>query len=427
MYALIDCNNFYASCERVFKPWLNKVPIAVLSNNDGCVIARSQEVKNLGIKMGAPAFKHKDIFEKHNVKIFSSNYTLYGDMSQRVMNILSTFTPDIEIYSIDEAFLSFEGMNWNLVNYGLKIRKYVKQNTGIPVCVGIGPTKTLAKVANYLAKQYSKNLNDKEFFNNGVFIIKTKKDIEDSLKKIEINEIWGIGRQYSILLNKNGIYNAWQFTEASDDWIKNHMSVVGLRTKKELLGKQCIPLELQPSPKKAIATTRSFGKMIQDLNDLKEAVSTFASKCAFKLRTQKSICNLITVFIITNKHRKELKQYSKSIVLKFDIPTNSTINIAKRALEGLKLIYKKGYKYKKAGVIVSGISSKDKIQTSLFEDNKNIDKHNKLMTSLDYTNYRIGREKAKLSSCGNGRKWKLKSEKLSQCYTTRWDELISVK
>lgn len=420
MYALIDCNNFYASCERVFQPWLNKIPIVVLSNNDGCVIARSQEVKDLGIKMGEPAFKLKEIFNRYNIKIFSSNYTLYGDMSQRVMNILSYFTDDIEIYSIDEAFLSFEGMNWDLIDYGNKIKNTIKQNIGLPVCVGIGPTKTLAKAANYFAKKHSNN-------DNGIFKISTIEEIEYYLKRLEVSEVWGIGRKYTYFLNKNGIYNAWQFTQASDDWIKKHMSILGLRTKRELLGKPCIPLELQPSPKKAIATTRSFGDMLENLDELKEAIATFASKCAFKLRKQESICNLITVFVNTNRHRKDLVQYSKSIVLKFDYSTNSTIEIIKKALKGLNLIYKKGCKYKKAGIIISGIMPKNQVQISLFNNIKIIKKHNDLMKALDYTNYKIGREKVKLSACGNNRKWKFKKEKLSQCYTTRWDELINIR
>lgn len=419
MFALADCNNFYASCERVFDPSLVGKPVIVLSNNDGCVVARSNEAKALGIKMGEPAFKIKDLIEQHNVAVFSSNYTLYGDMSQRVMNTLAGFTPDIEIYSIDEAFLGFHGFNHvDLAEYARQIRKITMRNTGIPISLGLAPTKTLAKVANHIAKKQAQH--------QGVYTIATEQQRIEALKNIEIGEVWGIGRQYSRFLARYGVNTAYDFTKMPAGWVKRHMSVVGLRTQKELLGIPCIDLEHTAPPKKAIATTRSFGQMQTDLGYLSEAVASFAASCAHKLRKQQSVAQIVMVFAHTNYFRDDLPQYSASKTIALPVPSNSTIELVHYALTALRALYKPGFQYKKAGVIVSGISTNQHIQTSLF-DNIDREKHNRLMVTMDKLNDKFGRHMVRIAAQGSGRKWKLRQERISPMYTTRWDDIITVK
>jgi len=419
MYVLADCNNFYASCERVFNPSLIGKPVIVLSNNDGCVIARSNEAKALGIKMGEPAFKIKDTIERYNVAVFSSNYTLYGDMSQRVMNTLASFTPDIEIYSIDEAFLGLHGFSYvDLIEYARQIRKTTMRNTGIPISLGIAPTKTLAKVANHIAK--------KQPIHNGVYMIATDEQREEALKNYEIGEVWGIGRQYSKFLMRYGVNTAYDFTKMPAGWVRRHMSVVGLRTQKELLGIPCIDLEHTAPPKKAIATTRSFGEMQTDLGYLKEAVASFAANCAHKLRKQNSVAQVVMVFVHTNYFRDDLPQFSASKTITLPVPTSSSIELAHYAIEALKRLYKPGYSYKKAGVIVSGISTNQHIQTSLF-DTIDREKHNRLMAAMDKINNKYGRGTVKIAAQGAGRKWKLRQEKVSPKYTTSWSDIITIK
>ncbi len=419
MYALVDCNNFYASCERVFNPSLIGKPIVVLSNNDGCVIARSNEAKIIGIKMGEPAFKIKEYVTKHNVTVFSSNYTLYGDMSQRVMNTLSTFSPEIEIYSIDEAFLKLHGFSHiELTEYAHRIRKTTTKNTGIPVSLGLANTKTLAKVANHIAKKQPQH--------NGVFIIRNDEERISALKNFEIGEIWGIGRQYSKTMTRYGIRTAYDFTRMSPEWIRRQMSVVGLRTQKELLGIPCIDLEHSTPQKKAICTSRSFGEMQTELEYLREAVSAFASSCAHKLRKQNSCASIVMVFVHTNFFRADLPQYSMSQTVTLPVASNSSLEIAHHAIAALNRIYKKGYRYKKAGVIVSGISSDNNIQTSLF-DTVDRAKHQQAMIAMDSLNAKYGRDTVRIATQGNGQNWKLKHEKLSPSYTTKWADIISIK
>lgn len=419
MYALADCNNFYASCERVFDPSLIGRPVVVLSNNDGCVIARSNEAKALGIKMGEPAFKIKELIEKANVAVFSSNYTLYGDMSQRVMNTLASFTPDIEIYSIDEAFLGLHGFNYvDLMDYARHIRKTTMRNTGIPISLGLAPTKTLAKVANHIAKKQPQH--------QGVYMIANEQQRVDALKGFEIGEVWGIGRQYSKFLARYGVNTAYDFTRMPAGWVRHHMSVVGLRTQKELLGIPCIDLEHAAPPKKAIATTCSFGEMQTDLGYLSEAVASFAASCAQKLRKQQSVAQVVMVFAHTNYFRDDLPQYSASKTITLPVPTSSTMELIHYALIGLKSIFKPGFRYKKAGVIVTGISTNQHIQTSLF-DSIDREKHSKLMVVVDKLNDKYGRHTVKVAAQGAGRKWKLRQERISPMYTTRWDDIITVK
>ncbi len=417
MFALVDCNNFFASCERVFRPDLNNKPIVVLSNNDGCVIARSNEAKSLGIPMGAPAFKYKTLFKKNKVHIFSSNYALYGDMSHRVMSLLSEFTPDIEIYSIDESFLKFEGFDYiNLLDYGKTIKKKVDKGTGIPISVGIAPTKALSKVANRIAKKFPKETG-------GVYKIKNDDQRIKALKWLKIEDVWGIGRKHAKRLKAKKVNTAFDFINLSDKWVKSNMSIVGLRLKKDLEGKPTLDFEKIQS-KKNIATTRTFEGMLKDYEDIKERVTTFAVHCAEKLRKQNSHCAEITIFILTNRHRKELKQYYKSIKLKIE-PTSSSIILSKHAVRGLSVIFRNGYNYKKAGVIISKFTPEGEKQFNLFSEEN--PKHITLMQTIDKLNKSIGSNKLKLASQDLGRKWKMKQEKLSPRYTTNLKEVITVK
>lgn len=417
MFALIDCNNFYASCERVFNPRLIGKPIVVLSNNDGCVIARSNEAKPF-VPMGSVAFKFKDVFRQKNITVFSSNYPLYGDMSQRVMNILGAFSPDIEVYSIDEAFLQFKGFkNYNLDTYGLEMIKKVKQFTHIPISVGIAPTKALSKVANKIAKKFTDRTN-------GVYSIDTEDKRIKALKWTKIEDVWGIGRQISKKLKAININTAYDFTQLHDDYVRKEFSVVGLRLKHELEGKPTLKLD-EVKSKKNIATTRSFASNLTELDDLKERVSTFASSCAEKLRKQKSACNALMVFVHTNRHKKEQAQYSKNIVVKLPFASNSDITLSQYANIALHTIYKKGYAYKKAGVIVMGIVPQNTIQHNLFQ-NEN-PKHLELMKTVDRLNSRIGYKKVKLANQNIQKAWIMRQEKLSQKYTTDWSELLEVQ
>ncbi|MFK7031896.1 Y-family DNA polymerase [Flavobacterium oreochromis] len=417
MYALVDCNNFYASCQRVFEPRLLGKPIVVLSNNDGCVIARSNEAKTLGIPMGAPAFEFKQIFEQNNIEVFSSNYALYGDMSSRVMNLLRTFTPDIEIYSIDEAFLKFQGFEFfNLEEIGNNMRRIVTKGTGIPISIGFAPTKALAKVANKIAKKFPERTNS-------VYVIDTEEKRIKALKWTKIEDVWGIGRQHAKRLQAKNIFNAYQFTQMPDDWVRKEMSVVGLRLKHELEGKPTLDLEM-PKSKKMIATTRSFEKMYSSIEDLSERVATFTASCAEKLRNQNSHCNMIMVFITSNYHRKDLAQYSRNIVINTDFPTNSTMELNHYAQIGLKAIFKEGIQYKKAGVIVMGITPNTQTQLSLF--NTSNPKHQPIMSVIDKLNKSYGTSKVKFGRQSLKRQWKMRQEKLSPCYTTKIKDIIKI-
>jgi DNA polymerase V len=417
MFALVDCNNFYASCQRVFEPHLIGKPVVILSNNDGCVIARSNEAKALGIPMGAPAFEFKKLFEDNNVFIYSSNYALYGDMSSRVMNTLATYSPDIEIYSIDEAFLKFDGFDlYNLDDYGLDIQKTVTKNTGIPISIGFAPTKALAKVANKIAKKFPEKTKS-------VYVIDTDEKRIKALKWTKIEDVWGIGRKHAKRLQAKNILNAYQFTELPDDWVRKEMAVVGLRLKHELEGKQTLNLEV-PKNKKMIATTRSFEKPMIKLEDIAERIATFTASCSEKLRRQNSHCNMIMVFVRTNYFRKDQPQYARNIVITTDFPTNSTIELNHYAQLALKAIFREGYHYKKAGVIVMGLTPNNETQLSLFSSSN--PKHQPLMSVMDNLNKSFGKNKVKFGNQSLDRQWKMKQEKLSKCYTTRVNEVIEV-
>lgn len=416
MIALVDCNNFYASCERVFRPDLEKKPIVVLSNNDGCVIARSNEAKKLGIKMGEPAFKKREVFERNKIKTFSTNFILYGDMSKRVMSILRNNSKEIEIYSIDEAFL--ECYNEDLNSYGKNLRKKVKQWTGIPVSVGIAETKVLAKIANHIAKKYRKS---------GVFILDSKEIIEKALKFTAIEEIWGIGRNHSRRFKEYGINTAYDLTCIEESWIKKKFSIVVLRIAKELKGIKCLDIESQHKTKKNICTSRSFGNPTSDYNTIKEAISTFAVRCCEKLRKQKTSTSELRIFIYTNPFNPKHRQYYGTKKIQLERATNDNQIIVQEVIKGLQKIYKKGYVYKKAGVIAGNITQENQVQLNLFDQIKNREKYTKISKVIDRINSSMGRDKLRIATQGFDRKWKMKQEQLSQCYTTRIDEILTVK
>ncbi len=418
LYALTDCNNFYASCERVFNPKLEGQPIVVLSNNDGCAIARSNEAKALGVQMGEPAFKLKELIKKHNIHVFSSNYTLYGDMSRRVMNILSQFTPNVEIYSIDEAFLDFSDFySLNLAEYARKMKVYVQQCTGIPVSVGVAGTKTLAKLANRLSKKSAKAA--------GVLVLTEPLHIKAALQRTQVGDIWGIGRQYARFLQKHNINTAYDFSQASESWVKKHLHVVGQRTLLELRGKPCIELEEVQPDKKGICTSRSFGKPVTELEHLKEAIASHSSKCAEKLRKQHSCANTLTVFVHTS-HYTTKPQYFNSQSIVMPVASNSTLEMIHYACKAVERIYKPGYEYKKCGVILTEIVHEQQVQRSLF-DTINREKHHSLMLTLDKVNSLYGSNSLKAAAQGNGKRIKMNQEQLSPCYTTRFTDLLTIR
>lgn len=415
MFALVDGNNFYVSCERVFNPLLEGHPVIVLSNNDGCVISRSQEAKQIGFKMAEPAFKRKELIEKHGVAVFSSNYTLYGDMSNRMMRTLEQFSPEVEVYSIDEAFLNLQDICTNLLDYGHNIRATILKNLGLPVGVGIAKTKTLAKIANKMAKKYS-----------GVFVIDSERTLDWALRNTLIEDVWGIGRQYTKLLAKNGVKTAFDFSLLDSNWVKQHMSVVGLRTREELRGVSCMSIETVAKAKRNIATTRAFGKKLSDFTLISEAVSNYAVRCAEKLRKQNSIARFVTIFIHTDPFNPNEQYIYKSITVTMPEPSSSNTEIVKAALAGLKKIFIPNLRYKKAGVIVSDITTEQFVQGNLFES-ANREKIKQITAVTDKLNGIFGRDMVRLAAQGFSNDWKLKQEKLSPCYTTRWEELPKVK
>lgn len=419
MYALVDCNNFYVSCERVFNPGLVGKPVIVLSNNDGCAISRSDEAKAIGIEMGAVPHLLKDKIAKNNVKMFSSNYTLYGDMSDRVMKTLSSFVPRIEIYSIDEAFLDMGNMPYsNLLQLGMDIRSTILKNLGIPVCVGIAPTKALAKMANRYAKKKNKAV--------GVHWAANKYLVDEMLDYTEVGDVWGIGRQYALMLNRNGIKTAMDFTKAPEDFVRSTMSVVGLRLHNELKGIPSIAWEFELPAKKNICTGRSFGSMISDKNLIKEAMSNYAATCALKLRNQKSAAKELKVFVHTNPHRLQDEQYFRSVVIQFETATNSTPQIIKYALKGFEIIFKEGIKYMKCGVELRGFIPEDQLQLNLFSNFDNT-KSSKAVAALDKVNKTLGKDLVRFGIQGFNKKYKARAAHLSPCYTTDINHVIKIK
>jgi len=418
MFALVDCNNFYASCERVFRPDLNGQPVVVLSNNDGCVIARSNEAKEAGIPMGAPAFKYAPIFASKGIKVFSANFALYGDMSQRVMSLLQEFAPDLEIYSIDEAFLQLTDLGGvDLPQYAAQMRRRVTKCTGIPISIGLAPTKVLAKVANRIAKKFAERTAN-------VHVIDSEAKRIKALQWLKVGDVWGIGRQHVKRLQAAGIGTAYDFSLMDPGWVKKHMGVVGVRLQRDLQGIPTLGLA-QAQAKKNIAITRSFEENYTRLAEVQERVTTFAVACAEKLRRQGACCNALMVFVRTNRHRGDLAQYGNSAVIQLPFPTNSGIELAKFATGALKGIFREGYAYKKAGVIAMGFTPATDAQLNLFADSD--PRHVALMKAVDGLNASFGQQKVRLASQDAGRVWKMKQERLSPRYTTRLEEIIQVK
>jgi len=418
MYALVDCNNFYASCERVFNPSLQKKPVAILSNNDGCVIARSDEAKNLNLPMGAPIFKWESFCKHHKINVLSSNYPLYGDMSARVMKILEHFTPDVEVYSIDEAFLEFKGFDeYDFNEYGKIIRKRILKWTGIPTCVGVAPTKALCKVANKIARKFPKETG-------GVYVIDTDEKRIKALKWTAIKNVWGIGRRLQKRLEAKGCKTAFDFTQLTDDWVRTNFSITEWKLKKDLEGIPTIALEIKEA-KRSIATTRSFEYTYSDIENIKERISTFAASCAEKLRDQNSSCHMIIVMLSSDRHKKDAEQHSASKTVIFPYPTDSTLSITKAAVEAVKTMFKTGIKYKRAGVIVTGLVPTDNHQLNLFlHENP---KHRPLMSAIDRLNKKYKMDTIKLANQDLQRTWKMKQERLSPKYTTKINDIITVK
>ena len=418
MIALADCNNFYASCERVFKPIIGDKPVVVLSNNDGCVIARSNEAKNLGIKMGTPAFKYKNIFNKHDVYIFSTNFALYGDFSNRVMSILATSVPMIEVYSIDEAFMDYSGFK-KPIDYAKIIRCKVKKWAGIPISIGIARTKTLAKVANRIAKEESKN---------GVYYLNCPYEIKKYLKQLPISKLWGVGRQYKNKLQLHGIYTAYDLMQKSDVWIQKNMSILGLKMVKELRGIPCISLETKWKIKKTIRVSRTFGSEIDNFKELSQAISTYATMCGMKLRAEDGYAKSLTIFIITNIFKTSGRiNYSGIKHVKFEFPTNNSLEIISLAVSALKSIYRPNCLYKRGGVIISDIISSKYQQLNMFNNIENTDRLNSLMKAIDLINDSYGRMKIRFAINGFNANWELEKEYLSPSYTTQISDLVQVK
>ena len=422
MYALVDCNNFYASCERVFQPQYNGKPVVILSNNDGCVISRSNEAKEVGVPMGAPEFKIRELLKEKNIKVFSSNYPLYGDLSNRVMKILEGFTPNVEIYSIDEAFLNFDGMTVSDYHkYGTQMKNRIQKWVGIPVCVGFAPTKALSKVANRIAKKFQERTK-------GIYVIDTEEKRIKALKWTKIEDVWGIGYRLRKKMIAHNILTAYDFTKPQHEtWIKKEMGVIGMRLKYELEGKSVLDLEPIREQKKSIATTRSFPKQISEFDDLRERVATFSAVCAEKLRKQKSCCQTIIVMLVIDKHKYESQKYYFNKAVTLPYATNSTLTISNVAISMLKELYKgnEGIKFKKAGVIVTELIDEDKKQLQLFEEEN--PKHLAIMKAMDFLNTKIGDRKVKLGTQNLNLTWNMKQNHLSPRYTTRFNEILEIK
>ena len=412
--ALIDCNAFYVSCERLFNPKIKNVPVVVLSNNDGCVISRSTEAKKIGIKMGEPYFKVKELVRKNNVQIFSSNYSLYGDLSRRVMKVLKGFSDKIEIYSIDEAFIDLSHIkDENIEDYGKRIRERVLKWTGIPTSVGISCTKTLSKVANHVAKK------------NKTGVIFLKDNIDDVLKNFDISDIWGVGRQLSKLYIKNGINNAYKLKNISNSWVKKSTNVLGAKTVMELRGIPCINLETEETKRKSCCVSRSFGRKVESLNKLKESITTHCLNAAEKIRNDDQTTRSITVFIRTSPFDKNRKYYSNSLTIDLPVATNNSLELVKVAIEGLKKIYKYGYFYQKAGVILSKLSEAGEknlnLLTPILEN-----KSQTLMKAIDVTNAKYGRNVISVAQAGINNSWKMRREHSSKIDTASFDSLPKI-
>lgn len=419
IFALVDCNNFYASCERVFQPQLKNKPIGVLSNNDGIIVALSQELKDLGVTRGTPGFKIKHMLKKHDIHLFSSNYTLYGDMSKRVMSILARFTPDLEIYSIDEAFLCLTGLtHHNLTNYSANIRRIIYQWTGLPVSVGLGSTKTLAKVANRLAKRIPSV--------NGVYNLLDHPQMDTILESLKVNNIWGIGPRYAKMLNRNGIYNAMQLVLSPDKWIQKKMTILGLRTVLELRGCSCIDLEKDIDPKKEIVSSKSFGIPVTSLSDLQEAAASYCIRAVEKLREENQVGSQIMIYLTTNRFKDE-QQYANFEVARLPLPSAYTPDFLALTHQLVKNIFRPGYNYKKVGIMITDIIHQSKAPLDLFAPTYLDDNRKIIMDCMDNINQKMGINTLTYASRGIEQKWQMKRNLLTSHYTTRWQDIPLVK
>ena len=417
-FALVDCNNFYVSCERLFNPRLHERPVVVLSNNDGCIIARSNEAKALGLKMGDPWFKKKAFLRQHGVAIYSSNYGLYGDLSHRVMSILQEEEPEVEIYSIDEAFVQLPGDRDSLGERGRSLKKRLDRCVGIPVSVGIGPTKTLAKIAAGVAK---KNPSCQ-----GVFHLATPRIQETILAQTAVNDIWGIGRQSSKKLNQRGIYTALELQQSNPDRVRKLLGLPGLRTVMELRGQPCVKLEAAPPARKSVVSSRSFRYPVSELSGLQEAISCYVAIGARKLRNQGLAASNIHVFLSTSRFARDKPYFSDSRLMVLPMATSSTAALLKTAMQGLKKLYKPGYAFKKAGIMLTGLSSGTIRQQNLFYSTDD-SRDTALMTALDRINDKWGNDTLRYGSSGLHRDWNTKQSRKSPAYTTRWTELPVVQ
>jgi len=415
--ALVDCNNFYVSCERIFRPDLARTPMVVLSNNDGCVVSRSNEAKAIGIKMGQPWFECKALAEEHGILALSSNYALYADMSNRVMRILSEFSPRHEVYSIDECFVDLTGIP-RLREVSYAMRERVMHWTGIPVCVGIGPTKTLAKLANHVAKKHPRSQG---VFNYNALTAEQKARL---LQHIAVEEIWGVGCKLTQRLARHGIASVEDLRQAHVPTLRAEFGVVMEKTQRELQETPCIELqEIQPD-RQQIISSRSFGHMVTELPVLKDALSTFVANACAKLRAQHSHAAVIQVFLRTNSFRKDLPQYIPSLAVPLPYPTNDSLEVNRWADYLCERMFKKGYQYKKAGVMLSEISPVTQRQGDLLE--LETTSNAKLMQALDTLNQRFGRGTVKVSTQGSFTEWQMLQERKSPNYTTSWDEIPAV-
>jgi DNA polymerase V len=416
--ALLDCNNFYASCERVFDASVKTKPIVVLSNNDGCVIARSEEAKQIGVTMGAPLFKVEALLDEHDAEIFSSNYALYGDMSGRVMNLLHNFTPEVEIYSIDEAFLNLEPRKHSLDNLAHSIREKMYKWTGIPVSIGIAETKVLAKIANKLAKK-------DELREKGVLNLYRSSKTESILKETLVENVWGIGYRSSLKLKANNILNAWQLRETDNRFIRRLLTVVGARIGLELRGIKCLPLEQSSMKKHSITCSRSFGQIITNYELLKEATLYFLTRACEKMRHHNLAANAVTVFISTDRFRPVPAPYSPTATYSSAYPTDSNQELQQWTISTLERIYNRDYEYRKAGIILSGLVPGEQLTKRLFDD-EGFQKQHKLMKALDEINKKFGKDTVRFGSVKTEGRWQMKQTRKSQSYTTNWNELLLV-
>jgi DNA polymerase V len=418
VFGLLDCNNFYASCERVFDPSLSQTPIVVLSNNDGCVVARTNEVKEMGIPMGAPYFKYKTQLEEGGVRVFSSNYSLYGDMSRRVMNIVQKTCPQTEVYSIDEVFIRLDGYmkQEQVESFAKSIRTSIDKYVGIPVSIGLGPTKTLAKLANKLAKKTK----------SGVVFLDTQEKIRESMQNFPVQDVWGIGRKSAQKLSALGVQTAKELTEMKDSEVRRILHTPGMQTVQELRGVSCFKMESIRQPRKSIISSRSFGQPVEELADLEEAVALYATRATEKLRLQGSVARYVMVMVRTNPFSTLQPYYANSHLVVLPEAVDTPGQIISAAHKALREVFRSGYQYKKAGVMLLEISPNKKVQTNFLHNPDTYKTASRVAEVMEAINQKFGRHTLIPASTGLKREWGMKQENRSLKYTTDWDELLTI-